>query len=203
VPPGSLEHEIAQLIVEIPVSIPDPAHAERCARFAASLFDAFGALLHLTPHDRHLAVTAALLHDVGYLRAGRDHHRKSFDVIMGTPLPGMSEQDRVVVACAARYHGHTLPNIEHAGFGGLAYDLQRRVRRVAAIVRVAAALDASHLGLIETVQARVADSAPSITAFANTEPSVERDRLREAAAGFEALTGFPLRVQIESTCQRA
>jgi exopolyphosphatase/guanosine-5'-triphosphate,3'-diphosphate pyrophosphatase len=201
-PPGPLEHEITQLIAEFPVSIPDPEHAERCARFAASLFDALGALLQLDLHDRRLAVTAALLHDVGYVRAGRDHHRKSYDVIMGSSLSRVSRQDQVIVACAARYHGRTMPNIEHAGFGELGYLDQRRVRRIAAIVRVAAALDASHLGLIEGVRARVAGTTPSITAVASGEPSVERDRLREAAAGFESLTGFPLRVEIEVMRQR-
>ena len=48
---------------------------------AAVLFDALADRLQLDPHDRRLAIAAALLHDVGYVRGGRDHHRKSFDVM--------------------------------------------------------------------------------------------------------------------------
>ena len=189
--------EIDDLIDAADVELPDPEHARRCGRFAATLFDGLAPTLELIPEDRRVAIAAALFHDVGYLRGGRDHHRKSYDLVLRMPLPAMSPDDRIVAACAARYHGRTMPSIEHAGFGELGFADQRRVRRLAALTRVAAALDASHLGLVEEIQIdRAPSGAPILRVMASQEPAIERDRLHGAAGGFEALTGVPLRFEI-------
>ena len=88
-----------------------------------------------------------------------------------------------------------MPSIEHAGFTDMDVEDQRRTRRLSAIVRVAAACDASHLGLITDVSARSYDDAIVVEVSASVEPTVERDRLREAAGGFTALTYVPIRVE--------
>ena len=185
------------LLDRIEIEVPDPDHALRCAGFAGSVFDGLQARLELAPGDRRLAVVAALLHDAGYLRGARDHHRKSYDVIDTAFLPGFSRQEQVITACAARYHGRTMPNIEHAGFGEMDTEEQRRTRRLSAIVRLAAACDASHLGVITVVSARADENEAVVSATASVEPSVDRDRLREAAGGFTALTYVPLRIEID------
>jgi exopolyphosphatase/guanosine-5'-triphosphate,3'-diphosphate pyrophosphatase len=185
---SSSDDEIRALIGSIGLTLPDTDHAERCGRFAARIFDGLHTFLDLPEHDRLITIAAATFHDVGYLRGGRDHHRKSFDILReATTLP-FSADDRLVVAAAARYHGHTSPNIEHAGFGEMSFEDQRRVRRVAAIVRLAAALDASHLGVISDVDAEVGENGARVIAIAAVEPPLERDRLREAAGGFMHLT---------------
>jgi len=176
--------------------LPDSEHAERCGRFAGEIFDALHTLLNLDAADRPLTVAAAVFHDIGYLRSERDHHRKTFDLLReSTQLP-FSDDDRLVVASAARYHGHTLPNIEHVGFNDMAFADQRRVRRIAAIVRLTTALDASHLGLIDRVVVSVEAGAASLIAYAASEPAVERDRLRESAGGFVQLTQVPIQIEV-------
>jgi len=184
------------LLDQLEIEVPDREHALRCARFAGSLFDGLMARLELAPGDRRLAVVAALLHDAGYLRGPRDHHRKSYDIIDAAFLPGFTRQEQVIAACAARYHGRTMPNIEHAGFGEMDTEEQRRTRRLSAIVRLAAACDASHLGVITSVRAQTDEHGVVVSATASAEPSVDRDRLREAAGGFTALTYVPLRVEV-------
>ena len=184
------------LLGRLGIDVPDPDHAVRCASFAGELFDGMHERLELVPGDRRLAVAAALLHDAGYLRGARDHHRKSYDIVIAANLPGFSHQEEVIAACAARYHGRTMPNIEHAGFGEMDTEEQRRTRRLSAIVRLAAACDASHLGVITNVHARTVGDGIVLTATASSEPSVDRDRLREATGGFTALTYVPLRVEI-------
>jgi exopolyphosphatase/guanosine-5'-triphosphate,3'-diphosphate pyrophosphatase len=187
----------SELLDTIGVEVPDREHAIRCATFSGSIFDGSHQRLELQATDRRLAVIAALLHDAGYLRGDRDHHRKSYDIVREAELPAVSGTDQVIAACAARYHGRTMPSIEHAGFGELDFEDQRRVRRLSAIVRLAAACDASHLGIIESVRVRAEGDGLVLVANANGEPSVDRDRLREAAGGFTALTYVPLRIQIE------
>lgn len=183
------------LLDQLAIEVPDPDHAVRCAEFAASLFDDLHEVLELPATDRRIAVVAALYHDVGYSRGVRDHHRKSFDILNAGVLPDFDRRDQVIAACAARYHGRTLPSIEHAGFGEMDTEDQRRTRRISAIVRVAVACDSSHLGVINDVSARTSGDGIVMTVRAVEEPTVDRDRLREAAGGFAALTYVPLRVE--------
>jgi hypothetical protein len=89
-----------------------------------------------------------------------------------------------------------MPNIEHAGFGEMDTEDQRRTRRLSGIVRLAAACDASHLGIVSAVRAEVGGDGAVVTVTASGEPSVDRDRLREAAGGFTALTYLPLSIEI-------
>lgn len=187
---------VERIIAALRVEQPDEDHARRCAAFAAMLFDGLSGALGLDPSDRDVAVIAAYLHDVGYIRGGRDHHRKSFDVIRDLPLPMERDEDRTVAACAARYHGTTMPSIEHAGFQDLDFDDQRRVRRITGIVRLAAALDASHLGSVTAVTVSGPADNPIIVARASEEPALERDRLRSAAASLRALAGLDVRTDV-------
>ncbi|HUG15503.1 MAG TPA: HD domain-containing protein [Thermomicrobiales bacterium] len=172
--------------------LPDRAHGLRCARHAASLFEGLSGVLELKPERRRLAIAAALFHDVGYLRSFHDHHRKVFDILRDVGLPGLIASETLIVACAARYHGGPYPNIEHAGFGEMTSEDQRVVRRLAALTRVAAALDASHMGVVERVRAHAGATGASVVAFATHEAPVESDRLREAEGAFLALTRTPL-----------
>lgn len=188
--------EPRDLLRRLSIEVPDVEHAVRCATFAGALFDGVRQSLDLVESDRRLAVVAALLHDSGYLRGRRDHHRKSYDIVSTAVLPCFSRQEQVIAACAARYHGRTLPNIEHAGFTDMDATEQRRTRRLSAVVRLAAACDASHLGIITGVSARSEGNGLVVSATATEEPSVDRDRIREAAGGFTSLTYLPVRVEI-------
>ena len=198
VPPTD-EQLIDQALASSGLTLPDGEHALRSARFAGELFDALHARLKLAPDDRRLAVLAALFHDVGYARDVREHQRKSFDMLREADLPDLTDGEREIVAAAARYHRKTLPNIEHAGFGYMSVADQWRVRRLSGVVRLAVALDASHLGVVQSV-AVDAEAAPiRLTAQATGNVEVERDRLRENAAVFTQLTQLPLRAEIVAT----
>ncbi|HEX5165993.1 MAG TPA: HD domain-containing protein [Thermomicrobiales bacterium] len=194
--PVLTDDEPIALLDRLGVEVPDREHAIRCAQFAGAIFDGAQERLELEPSDRRLAVVAALFHDSGYLRGARDHHRKSYDILLGAGIPGFSRQEQTIAACVARYHGRTMPNIEHAGFGEMDTEEQRRTRRLSAIVRLAAACDASHLGLVSEVTARMSGDELLVTAMATGEPSVDRDRMREAAGGFQALAYLPVRIEI-------
>jgi exopolyphosphatase/guanosine-5'-triphosphate,3'-diphosphate pyrophosphatase len=192
----AIERETTAARVASGLTPPDVEHAERAAHFAGALFDALHVRLELNAADRQLAVLAAYFHDVGYARDARDHQRKSFDMLRAAQLPSVSDADRDIDALAARYHRKSLPSIEHAVFGYLSTADQRRVRRLSAVVRLAVALDASHLGLVTSVEARADDDSIRLTAHARAEAEVERDRLRENAAAFSHLTQLPIRAEI-------
>ena len=192
----TIDEQIERALASCALAPPDAKHALRSAHFASVIFDALHARLELAADDRRLAVLAALFHDVGYARDVRDHQRKSFDMLRETSLDNVSDAERDIVAAVARYHRKSLPNIEHAAFGFMSSADQRRVRRLSAVVRLAVALDASHLGVVQSVEIQSASQPIRLIAHATGNVEVERDRLRENAAAFTHLTQLPIRAEI-------
>ncbi|MCC6143633.1 MAG: HD domain-containing protein [Candidatus Hydrogenedentes bacterium] len=123
---------------------PDPAHAFQVRKLACSLFDILVPLHGLALDARRLLEAAALLHDIGHSRDPKGHHKHSRDIILATPLPEFTDDDRRVVACVARYHRKATPQPAHRVYCDLDRGRQDIVRRMAAILRIADGLDRSH-----------------------------------------------------------
>jgi len=96
---------------------------------------------------------AALLHDVGKSKGNKGHHKESLDLIKahGTPL-GWEPENMARAALAARFHCGALPTRSHKALRGLLPDEQKITIQLAAILRLANALDAAHDGHIRRVK---------------------------------------------------
>ena len=130
----------------------EEAHARLVARFAETIFDEVARPSGLTRHQRRLLSAAALLHDVGYHIAHEGHHKHALYLIRNSELTGFSEAERDVIANVARYHRGSTPKERHTEFWRLNESDRDTVRRLAAILRVADALDRSHEGRVGGVR---------------------------------------------------
>lgn len=124
----------------------EEVHAYQVARLAERLFDYLvrSGATDLTRHHRTLLSAAALLHDVGYHIAHDSHHKHSLYLIKNSELTGFSEAEREVIANVARYHRGSDPRERHESFGLLNEADRNTVIQLAAILRVADALDRRH-----------------------------------------------------------
>ena len=137
---------------------PDFSHSERVARLALELYDglATSGLLGSTNGTgsaaRDTLYVAALLHDVGKSRGNKGHHKASLELIKahGTPL-GWNAKTVQDAAIVARFHAGALPTRSHKALRDLLPDEQKTIIRLAAILRLANALDAAHDGHIRRV----------------------------------------------------
>ncbi len=145
---------------------PDFAHSERVARLALELYDGLSAagLLGIAKAAngaenrdgsgvRASLYAAALMHDVGKSKGDKGHHKESLDLIKkhGTPL-GWNEKDMQRAAVVARFHCGALPTRSHKNLRDFLPDEQSVIIRLAAILRLANALDAEHNGQIRRVK---------------------------------------------------
>jgi len=125
----------------------EEAHAQQVARLAERIFDQLvehDEAAKFTRHHRTLLSAAALLHDVGYHIAHESHHKHALYLIKNSELTGFSEAERDVIANAARYHRGPAPKERHPDFALLNDADQETVCALAAILRIADALDRSH-----------------------------------------------------------
>jgi exopolyphosphatase/guanosine-5'-triphosphate,3'-diphosphate pyrophosphatase len=122
----------------------DAAHAEHVRSLALSLFDKTAELHRLTQRDRLLLDVAAILHDVGQFIDTRQHHKHSMYLVANTQIPGLSSREIRIVSLIVRYHRKAMPRRAHPEYASLPEEERMRVASLAAILRVADALDRSH-----------------------------------------------------------
>ena len=137
---------------------PDFAHSERVARLALELYDGLAAAGLLSTLNgagdvRDSLYVAALLHDVGRSKEKKGHHKASLELIKahGTPL-GWKAENMQRAAVVARFHAGALPTRSHKALRDLLPDEQKLIIRLAAVLRLANALDAAHDGHIRHVR---------------------------------------------------
>jgi exopolyphosphatase/guanosine-5'-triphosphate,3'-diphosphate pyrophosphatase len=123
----------------------DASHARQVALIATRLFDELRSEHGLGRRDRLLLEVAALLHDIGAFVSLRGHHKHGQYVLGASEIFGLSSDDMAVISNVARYHRRATPNKAHLPYMALDSGARVVVNKLAAILRVANALDADHL----------------------------------------------------------
>lgn len=132
----------------------EPEHAIHVTRLAMQLFDATCRWHGFDESERSQLEAAALLHDIGWTvtaPTGSGHHKATARLIREYPWPGVDRVEVERIALVARYHRKALPAPHHADYASLPSPQQSAVRRLAAILRVADALDRRHLQRTQSV----------------------------------------------------
>src|SRR5437763_16705080 len=133
--------------------VEDWPHARQVERLSTQLFHATRPLHELGEHALRLLEPAAFLHNTGMMIESRRHHKHSFRLIKETQLPDFNDEERHEIACIARYHRRALPSVSHEEFATMSRSARKRVSALAALVRIADALDWNHDGRVQQLAA--------------------------------------------------
>jgi len=170
----------------------DEPHGVHVAHLAASLFDQMAGPLGLPSEERRLLTAAALLHDIGSYISFKRHHRHTWYLLSESELPGFSPAEMRVVALVARYHRKGMPKIRHDGYADLPKEERVRVDRLAALLRLADALDREHRQSVHHVWLKVTGSAATLALEGEGDLLLERWALKRKADLFEKCFGVRL-----------
>lgn len=146
---GSRRNDLARQVIRSARSLGkkynfDETHATAVAAMALKLFDAFKDDHGMGPRERLLLEVSALLHDIGTFISATSHHKHSAYLIQAAEIFGLRRVDKDIVANAARYHRRSQPKLTHPNYVALSRPDRAVVSKLAAILRVAEGLDASH-----------------------------------------------------------
>ena len=133
--------------------VEDWPHGRQVAWLSAQLFEATMPLHQLDGDALRLLDRAALLHNAGMLIEVRRHHKHSYRLIRDASLPDFNDEERYEIATIARYHRRALPSTAHEEYAMLSREARKRVSALAALLRLADALDYSHDGRVQRVTA--------------------------------------------------
>jgi exopolyphosphatase/guanosine-5'-triphosphate,3'-diphosphate pyrophosphatase len=181
----------------------DEKHARFVADLSVLLFRALQRDFHLDPRHELLLRIAALLHEIGGFISNRSHHKHSMYLIQNSGLFGLSGDEVTLAALIARYHRRALPSPAHPEYAALDRDHRITVSKMAAILRVADALDRNHLQQIVEPGLDLTKDEIIITADGTEDLTLERLALKEKGPLFEDVYGLKVVLREGRTAGKA
>jgi exopolyphosphatase/guanosine-5'-triphosphate,3'-diphosphate pyrophosphatase len=176
----------------------DPGHGEHVCNLCTRFFDELADLHQLTPHDALLLKVAAILHEVGTYVSPRAHHKHSEYLILNSEVFGLDRMDVTIVAQVARYHRHAVPSLDHPGYAALSTDDRIRVSQLAALLRVADALERTHAQRVSQIEIRRESGKLRLRLPGLSDAAVERLAMASKADLFEQVFGLGVVIDEES-----
>jgi exopolyphosphatase / guanosine-5'-triphosphate,3'-diphosphate pyrophosphatase len=170
----------------------DAMHAKAVAFLATRLFDELRDEHGLRQRDRLVLEVAALLHDIGVFVGLRAHHKHAQYLIQASEIFGVSSDDLAVIGNVARYHRRGLPQKAHLPYMALDRPDRVRVNKLAALLRVANALDAEHAQRVRDLRVTAADGAWTLAVDGTGDLSMERLGVEARADLFKDVFGKAL-----------
>jgi exopolyphosphatase / guanosine-5'-triphosphate,3'-diphosphate pyrophosphatase len=175
----------------------DAGHGEHVGRLCQRLFDELHDLHQLSAHDGLLLQVAAILHEVGTYVSPRAHHKHSEYIILNSEIFGLDRLDVTIVALVSRYHRHSGPRMDHPIYGALAIDDRIRVSKLAAILRVADALERTHAQRVSQIGIRRDHDKLRLHLDGLADAAVERLAMASKADLFQEVFGMTVLIDDE------
>jgi len=195
--PGRGDGEIEKDIVASAVAIGrkyrfDEAHSLHVEKLSLMLFDQLQQFCGMKPRQRLLLRIAAILHDIGLFISSRSHHKHSYYLVNESEILGISPEDRAIIAHTCRYHRRATPQVQHLEFWALPQSSRVAVTKIAAILRIADALDRNHNQEIISVKATPTESELVLEVKSRGDLLVDQWALENKADLFLEVFGLPV-----------
>jgi exopolyphosphatase/guanosine-5'-triphosphate,3'-diphosphate pyrophosphatase len=168
----------------------DQEHSLHVADLSVRLFRELQAEHGLEERFELLLRIAALLHEVGAFISDQSHHKHSMYIIQHSELFGLTRADTTLIALVARYHRRAMPRAYHVEYSTLGREDRLTVSKLAAMLRVADALDRKHTQQLRRVSFSREDGSFVITIHDASDLMLEQLALKEKGNLFEQVFGI-------------
>ena len=171
------------------------SHSNQVTRLSQLLFDATAELHKLDEHYSLLLQCAAIVHECGNFISSRAHHKHSHYIILNSEIFGLGQRDLSIVSLLARYHRRSGPKPNHTGYRDLPAEDRMRVSKLAAILRIADALDHSHTSRVGEIDVSISKQKLNITLKGISDASIERMAMGSKADVFKDVYGLGVAIR--------
>jgi exopolyphosphatase/guanosine-5'-triphosphate,3'-diphosphate pyrophosphatase len=168
----------------------DEAHARHVATLSRKLFSDLFDEHQLDQRMELILYLAAILHEIGMFLNARSHHKHAMYIIRNSELFGLSDRDQLLVALVVRYHRRSSPQPDHEGYSTLDRNDRVAVAKLAAILRLAIALDESRSQRISNIRCRREDERLVILTHGVEDVSLDQLTVRQSGELFEEVFGM-------------
>ncbi len=192
---GSWTEEFRKQIVRSAISLGrkfefDESHARNVAELARLLFEQLADEHHLDTRHEVILFVAALLHEIGLIVNVRSNHKHALYLIRHSDLFGLSKGELLQVGLVARYHRRAAPQPSHEGYGTLPQEDRVIVSKLAAILRLAIAMDDTRSGRLRDIVCAREEKQLVINVPGVDDVSLEQIAMRENSLLFRDVFGM-------------
>lgn len=173
----------------------DEQHGVTVARHAVDLFDNTRTLHNLGLEHRLLLEVSALLHDIGTFVNSADHHKHTQYLLTASPVVGLTVDQMAIVSNVARYHRKSFPKPQHEPYRVLSSRERVLVSKLAAILRLADALDNEHASKVSGVGVDIRRPKVLLSLRGDGDLLLEKWALLKKAPMFEEVFSVKLVIQ--------
>lgn len=166
-------------------------HVQSVEKIALAIFDGMKKFPGLGLRERLLLQCAVYLHDCGKYVSLADAADCNYQIVMATEIIGISHMEREMIAQIVRFN--TLPMESYdvlSETSDLGIDEYLTVNKLTAILRLANAMDRSHLQKVEQIRASLRDDKLVLNLIANKDYALEQGLLGEKIDFFEDVFGI-------------
>ncbi|SPD94728.1 guanosine pentaphosphate phosphohydrolase [Leuconostoc suionicum] len=167
-------------------------HREIVLKYVWRLFDRLKKIHRLSARDRLLLGVAALTHDVGSFINSQKHYQYSEEILEGIDFHGLSTSEQRMIASIARYHSAETPDNALRSTQDFSPRQRIRIAKMAALLRLADALDDSRLQKISKLTVSIGSEKITVTGQATADLQLEIYIFAQKAHFFEAVFGLPI-----------
>ena len=168
----------------------DKKHAQQVERLSLIIFDKIAKNYGMGGRERLLLRAACILHDIGKYICMRSHSIYTYQLIMSTDIIGLSETDKQIVALASYYHANRLFDKNKPQAPQVPRELVPVVAKLAAIVRLADALDRSYMQKIHSCSVVLKDNCMRLQAASKENLALEMWTFADKSSFFEEVYGI-------------
>ncbi|MDZ4848746.1 MAG: HD domain-containing protein [Pirellulaceae bacterium] len=168
----------------------DEKHARHVAMLARKLFADMQTEHQLDQRMELLLYLAAILFEIGHYVNVRSNHKHAMYLIRNSELFGLSRRDLLLVSLVARYHRRSSPQPDHEGYATLERTDRVAVAKLAAILRIAVALDETRSQRVNKIKCDRDGDRFVIQVAGVEELSLEQLTLRQTGNLFEEVFGM-------------
>ncbi len=168
----------------------DRHHVVQVERLSMIIFDKIAKLHGMGEHERLLLRAVCILHDIGKYIRMRSHSIFTYQLIRSTDILGLSNDDKKIVALASYYHANKLFDRSNPLAPKIPREIVPVVAKLAAIVRLADALDRSYLQKIRGCTATVKGGTLLVQAVSKVDLALEIWTFEDKADFFEEVYGL-------------
>jgi exopolyphosphatase/guanosine-5'-triphosphate,3'-diphosphate pyrophosphatase len=151
----------------------EPIHRDIVTKFALHLFNQLKPLHRLGKREAVLLEVASILHDVGNYISVHSHYIHSEYIIRHSDIIGLSQEEKEIVAAIAKYHSVTTPSADLSHFNQISTENRRLISKLAAILRLADALDDDRQQKIKKISVSIKNHHVIISAYSKDSLAYE------------------------------
>jgi exopolyphosphatase / guanosine-5'-triphosphate,3'-diphosphate pyrophosphatase len=171
----------------------DETHANCVANLSLKFFDVLKENHGLGSRERLLLEVGAILHDIGMYISPTGYHKHSSYLVDASDIFGLRKSDKNIVSNIVRYHRRSFPQETHESYMSLPRTDRSIVSKLAAILRVADALDKGRQQKIRNFVLEKGEETYTIWVPEEVgDISIERESLNKKGMMFNEIFGASL-----------